>query len=614
MRLNFFFFLKTIILASLFSKNKINRMTSIKKVLGIFVILLFTTQAFSQTIFQGTIKDASSKAPLPFCHIVNKTNKKVSLSNEDGTFRIAIKSSKDSLLVTFVGYQTTIIAIKDFPSNNNLLLQPSSISFNEVVVTTGENYLYELLERCIKKMQKGKASSARTYLQVETVSKEEKKPLEMIQCYYNGFFNGATIDYLSLKSGRVGLVNDDSSSFVSLGTTQALARLNLLVESKSYPSTPLQFKGKKLRKTFELKRLNTFEKEKIIQVAYFPLIDGEYFEGEVWIHETTASLLKITLKRKDAKAHPFVPIHKGSRIAKIDLDITQTFQFNSKKSILSHINLDYDLVFMHKLPTGYRIMEVETESLLHFYDYGNLMTLPFYDYSMNHDDYRKISFFPYNDAFWEHNVGVTFSKKELEKLAFLEKEGTLLNFDKSFNNKPFFEFNNMHWSKKKRISVKNISSLGFFSSSGRVDILGATHVDIGSSLPKANFVVQLYLDINTIADTLNYHSATIFDVFQSYSNLRPSDTTDCFVNIYFDLCELERQRLINELKTRDYSIAQAIKAYRKSEVRLNTMTRKYFKSTSYGQYLKGLEKWNDKVNKALGIDNMMLFGLNKSND
>jgi hypothetical protein len=585
----------------------------------LLLLISFASIGYGQKNLTGQIKDKTSKEALPYCHVANQTTGKVSLTNEDGIFRIATESPDDKLVITFIGYNALTILAKDFPKNGLIYLTSNSIKIDEMLIVANDEFLYKLLEKCRKKIRyDNKEKSSKTYLRVETMT--ENEPIEMIESYYNGFLRNATVNRLLLKNGRVGLTKVDSSAFVSLGTTQALAKLNLTESSQNYPDIPLQFRGRKLRKKFILKRLSNDAKDEVIHFEFTSKQKKqENFEGEIWIHKKTAALLKIILKKQKAKKHPFAPIHPGSRIAKVSLEITQNFNFDGKSSQLSHINLNYDLTFIQQIAAqgNFRVLELRTESLLHFYDYQSLFTLPYYSYLSTHDDYRKISISPPNPVFWDNNTGMVFSKKEQERLAFLKKEGTVLNFQEDFNGKPFFEHNNIFWNKRRRISALNIpirriltTQVGEFANARTYYSMKATARPAIVNEPFF-FDIQLFMDINTVQDTLHYNTATILDIFGTYNNLPKSDTMSCMVNILFDLCEMERLKLVKSLKTRDFSHQDADKVYRKANEKLNSLIQKYSKAVfRFDNFdIENMIEWNEKVIEGLGIDNMLLFNL-----
>lgn len=571
-----------------------------------FICMIVSVIGFAQTI-RGKVIDSETQQPLPFCHIQNNTSNQVSLTNEDGTFQIQVVSTDDTLLFSYLGYEALMLTAKQVTENPTVVISSSSIKVNEMVVTT-DDYLYDLVARTRKNLLKTKLKPAKTYLQVETNLKNNPNPLEMIQGYYNTTFSGMRIDDIELKSGRVALAKVDSTAFVNLGTTQALAKLDLVYKNGSYLENPFQFNLRKLKKNFKLQKIATTDNGKVLQIAYTAKNEAEGFNGEMWIHEPTGTLMKVILKREKAKRHPFFPLHSDSKIEEVNLEITQNFQRDGAKNYLSHINLKYNVVFLRNLPEGFRRLELEAEGILHFYNRSELFVLPYYDFDYDFNDYRKISLVPYNPVFWENNEGLVMSEAEKKKLAFFNEEGFLLNFAEKFlNDKPFFEFNNIFWSPSKRIQVKSLPEPPENSSP-----LNPNARVVNSRLEEnyilANtFAIQIYLDINRIKDSLHYQSATILDIFKTRTNYENNNLSKCVINILFDLHEIERRKMMTELKSRDFTFKQADIVYQRTKSKMEELQKTYLKEVNKGENMENLKKWNDMVKAELGIDNIELF-------
>ena len=63
---------------------------------------------FSQKQIQGIITDANTTKPLPFATVLTNTNL-ISLTNVDGTFVIKWSENINSVKISYVGYEPTII-------------------------------------------------------------------------------------------------------------------------------------------------------------------------------------------------------------------------------------------------------------------------------------------------------------------------------------------------------------------------------------------------------------------------------------------------------------------------------------------------------------------------
>ena len=103
------------------------------KIKLLMVLLLFASTTFAQDIIKGIVKDDQNKT-LPGANIVFKNTSKGTTSDKDGKFEIEVTSFPQSLSISFVGFET-----KEMEVRENTFLDislSSSISIHEVEVTS----------------------------------------------------------------------------------------------------------------------------------------------------------------------------------------------------------------------------------------------------------------------------------------------------------------------------------------------------------------------------------------------------------------------------------------------------------------------------------------------
>lgn len=108
-----------------------------KNILFLISFFLFCFFVDGQS-FNGKIIDAISKEPLIYANIALNTKDKGVVSNEYGFFIFPEieKYKKDSLIISYLGYQTKIIAIEEslISKSNIILLKPETNSLDEVIL------------------------------------------------------------------------------------------------------------------------------------------------------------------------------------------------------------------------------------------------------------------------------------------------------------------------------------------------------------------------------------------------------------------------------------------------------------------------------------------------
>jgi len=191
----------------------------------LFLLLLCAVSAFSQTIIQGKVRDSKTNEELPWCSISVKGTKKGAITNSEGTYVISVSIPKDTLLLSYVGYRSIEVPSSGLSRKNTVLMERTDIQLEEVTVHADNDYLYDILEKCRKKLLKDKRyQEAKVFYGIETQTNEQ--PIEMLECYYNGYMKGSSIESLIFRNGRIGLAELDQRYFLTLNSSNFDPDLN----------------------------------------------------------------------------------------------------------------------------------------------------------------------------------------------------------------------------------------------------------------------------------------------------------------------------------------------------------------------------------------------------
>ncbi|MBB6325262.1 TonB-linked SusC/RagA family outer membrane protein [Algoriphagus iocasae] len=99
----------------------------------LFLFLAFAALAQSN-VYEGSIKDKNG-LPIPGATIAETGTKNVAISDAEGKFRISSSSRDLSLRISFIGYETTTVAIQNGEFNGSITLLESTENLDEFVVT-----------------------------------------------------------------------------------------------------------------------------------------------------------------------------------------------------------------------------------------------------------------------------------------------------------------------------------------------------------------------------------------------------------------------------------------------------------------------------------------------
>jgi len=254
-----------------------------------------------------------------------------------------------------------------------------------------------------------------------------------------------------------------------------------------------------------------------------------------------------------------------------------------------------------------------TKGLLYFYDYDDPFILPYFEYDNDFDDYRKMSFIPYNNFFWNNIFTLRHTEKQKENLRFFSGSGHLINFREGNYGKDFLKINQGNdstfskfyewyytfWSSYKRIRLnRNLSQ-------NKVYPQEKINNSIQSNLYRLK--VQILLDVIQSGDTVHCSSYTVFDAAKTMFHLPEEPYTTPFLNIYFDICEIERRKMETEIGLKPRTVARVDSIYKQTVENMETVTRQYLKEVQLGKNENSMRKWNEYVIKNLNIDNLSLF-------
>lgn len=581
------------------------------------VFLFLSFSLFSQTNLQGLVLDAKTREPLPYCAIALKYKVSGCLTNEEGIFQLNANAETDTFLISYVGYKPKQIAVNEFVKNTVILLDRKESLLTEVVVYSNDDYVYEVFETCRKKLRESKNTESKVYFVLESTINSQAT--ELLESYYNGNFNNYALNELRFKNGRAGLASYNDRFFINANTSKAFSFFNLLDQNEHLPAGPFQYDKRHLKKHYTLKIKSVYDSEKPLYcIEFMPVLsNGKSFAGEVWIEKGTGELKKITLTIFNTKLLPFLPLFKETGAIKdASMQITRSYQNTSGTNQPDHIDFNYQLNYQHIHTSS--LVNKNTDSsftlnckgLMYFYDFGRPFITPYFRYDNEMSDYRKITSLTYNEHFWTSNAGLVYSNKMRKGISYFKTNGILINY-KNNNNTNFyegklFENNYIIWSDKKRISLKknklrNDTNLSK-SSNGLSFITNQYRLK-----------AQLFLDLNPVGDSIQHFSASIFDVYDTFYNLPEEPFTNCFINIYFDLVEIERRDMEKIITNSKFTIAQFDSLCKITQIKIEKKSLEYSGKVERGKNLKELEIWNNYVKQYLGIDNFEIFQLQKPN-
>lgn len=105
----------------------------------------------SRTVITGQVIDKSTGEPIPFANVYFKSTSVGATSDFDGKYAISTYEGYDSLVASYIGYNTLTLPVKSGTIQTiNFYLDPGTVNLEEIVVYSGENPAWAIIRKAVK--------------------------------------------------------------------------------------------------------------------------------------------------------------------------------------------------------------------------------------------------------------------------------------------------------------------------------------------------------------------------------------------------------------------------------------------------------------------------------
>ncbi|HOZ30947.1 MAG TPA: carboxypeptidase-like regulatory domain-containing protein [Bacteroidales bacterium] len=564
----------------------------------------------------ATVKDSQTGEVLPYCNVSVVGTNKGTITNADGAFSISVNLESDVLEFSFIGYQKLRVSAKNIVKYTVVKLEKESLSLQEVTIAGNDDFLYSMLTKCARNINNNTNKTvSKAYFGLE--SEVSGKPVEFLECYFNASLKGQRIIDLILKNGRLAHNILDLNISQNVETSKAMRLLNIIEDNSFYPVMPTQLGKNQMMKEFRLYLIPA--DSTMVHVGFEPKkTEGSHFSGEYWIDKETMLLRKISLNIENAKVHPFESVVEDN-MDSVNLSFTITYKIVDKTMYPELIRFDFS--YRIQRGTGGQLLQSPLEeyrsysvnSVLYFYDFQKLFIAPLFDYDTDISDYSKLTLIPYNPKFWEYNKAMLLTDDQKRKINFITTDDYMFYSKEDQHGKRFMLDERAFirqdtpryigyytfWYPNKRVFIDKVYPNNKTATTGELLNLPI------SSLIKLK--VQILLDIIETEDSLICSSYTVFEDINSCYRMPIDSNSHAFVNILFDLCEIERQKMQSVLDSTKLTLRQIEDLYEKTNGNILVQTTNYLYDVDYGKNVEKLNVWNQYIFEKFGIDNISLF-------
>ena len=560
------------------------------------VLLLLNVGLSAQEVFNGQLVDFETGEPLAFAHLIKKHSNVGTITNADGRFKF-LGAASDTIVISFISYERTEIPASYFTTNETLKVKRSLNELETFTVLSDYDFVLDALLAGRKKLQRVTGNRSKAYFSLETIIGD--RPTELIECYYNAT-TGSGLNQLKLKNGRIAMSSSRSGHFVSLSTTKIISNYDFFVKAgNNFANNPLHYTKSGWKKLYNYKLVGLENGVYKIQFTPKKKNGQEFDECYIWLDKASTSILKLTLIDREAKKHPFAGVKENHKVEALNYRISYDFTGGSNQN-LEKIEFDYDFIYNNGQAKG----KVNTAGLFLFYDQNQLFDLPNYtEQATPLTDYDKIVSLPHNATFWKNNEVILPSEKTLRYLKFFKENGVLLNYNNLTYAYDFFEQKLLHWNEKRFFPYQLLGDDKAAPEAIKKKVLFAR----AAPYTLAKLPAQIYLDPNSNNGTASYFSKAVLNAEYSFYLLDKSKFSVCYMNVYFDLVEIERRKLDARLKEKAWTSAEVDSIHALAQTNLEALLHEFSEACNYGRKEAPLLPYIAQVKEALGVDNSILI-------
>ncbi len=309
----------------------------LKKFLKICILTqIFAVYLSGQTIIKGKVTDNQTFEPIVFANVVFKGTTVGVKTEFSGNFTLSGKTNSDSIIVSFIGYDTRTIGIKpDAIQTLDIQLHPALYLLNEVTITPGESPANKVLRKFWKNREINGIDRLSAY-QYENYSRStvfirkfsnksgNSKGIKPFSKQFDDFAITTGVEnmpalpsyiteslsdnyFLKSPERKYTCIKATNSDGLAFENSDLVAQLTLKQENFYFPDntvqiinksfvSPLSRSGFLYYKYYLIDSLLLDDKYYCYEINFKPRREEDpVFHGTVWINDTTFALKRISV-------------------------------------------------------------------------------------------------------------------------------------------------------------------------------------------------------------------------------------------------------------------------------------------------------------------------------
>jgi hypothetical protein len=539
-----------------------------------------------QTTVIARVVDAADRQPLPYATVAIQGTTRGTITNREGWFSLPVEGPRDSLRFSFVGYRTLVLPFNIALDGQDIRLERAVQELGEAVIRPGED-LYARVVAASNWLRRAPEVDTKLFFSLETHSDEQ--PVELLHAYYNATFRAAILKKLTFKQGFIGIAPKGDRHFINYNTAGAFVLMDIHATAGLFPPSPLEHTtARGLKQHFSVEMLSRGEGPDAVDHLLISPRDSSTgaFRTELWLVPGGTVVRAVELACINCSPQPFIPLFDHGRIDTVDLRYRQTWS-TTKRPVPEVIELNYSVAY-----TGRDFSDrMNTKAIMHAFEQGNSFIPTLFPWRMGMEEYPSIAWMPMDTVFWERMNPPLPTDQQARDRAFIMKNDIRRNgwFDSLRLDHHHLRPRYVAWSAENAVDSTYLwNSLPH-------------HEAASKKLPAVRLRTHLYLDMDTTGGAFTHRSIAVLDAGGSWFLYRPWENFfDAFINIYFDLCEIERRAMEERLDAPGMTLEKARRIHDEHTQRMRDQQRRMW-VTVWPQW-ENLMNWNRVVRNALQVD------------
>lgn len=122
----------------------------LRRFLILAVLVVFSVNAYTQTIVKGKVTDANSGDPIPFVNVIFKGTTIGTTTDFDGNYSLKANIPVDSIVASYIGYRKKTKKVQPGSQVVNFQLEEEVTRLQEIVFDVGENPAFEIMRNVVR--------------------------------------------------------------------------------------------------------------------------------------------------------------------------------------------------------------------------------------------------------------------------------------------------------------------------------------------------------------------------------------------------------------------------------------------------------------------------------